>query len=268
MPRCGAQTFFVDRAFWQLWQGLRALCIIEISPKNALVAVQGSSFLLGLLRLLREHPPIPDQMLRVATPAGEEVIVPAEAHESVKDLKAKLQATLGTAPGGMRILHGTEILDDTVKLEKALQEDELLSLIVSPLPDGTFQSKEYDDSNAPAGLNTNAEIVLKFGDGKCTVWMHESEITSDSEDEDYDEYEQGAAWEHEYWGEVRAAESTNFTIIVQGVKRKGCFSPRVPEPVEIHGALSGDEINVELPFAAGGCNRGTAGLTWVSLGRP
>ena len=165
-------------------------------------------------------------MLRVATTASEEVIVPAESHETVKDLKAKLEAALGTAAGGMRILHGTEILDDTVKLEKPLQEDEFLSLIVSPLPDGTFQSKGYDDSNAPSGFNTNAEIILKFSYGKCTVWMHETEITSDDED---DEYKEGAAWEHKYWGEVRAAEaqvSANVTNYICS----GCEVQRLLQP--------------------------------------
>lgn len=54
------------------------------------------------------------------------------------------------------------------------------------------------DTYPPAGNNTTATVTASFVAGAAHFTVCETEITSDSEDADYDEYEEHAAWDALY----------------------------------------------------------------------
>jgi hypothetical protein len=153
----------------------------------------------------------------------------------------------------------------------------------------------YVSSYSPAGFNTTAFVSAVF-DHACTVCFNvdETEITSDisdSEASSYDEYEEGAAWSAKYNGIIRSMQPSSsaaacqgessafeqspseldfpkdswcFSVCIVAYERKGRFSLLPPSDVPC--ALGRDgSLHLALPFAAGGCNDGTAGVKVVVL---
>mmetsp|Transcript_32663 Transcript_32663/g.72676 ORF Transcript_32663/g.72676 Transcript_32663/m.72676 type:complete len:128 (+) Transcript_32663:53-436(+) len=112
----------------------------------------------------------------------------------------------------------------------------------------------------------------------------EEEVTSDTEDSDWDPFEHFAAFNQHFETETEVVQSTEpkqLRLHVRSLTRKGRFGEN-PSPTELLGewdcaalpeasslgqVQSLDTLRLRLPFAAGGCNQGTAGLKWVTLER-
>merc|ERR1711924_447132 len=97
--------------------------------------------------------------------------------------------------------------------------------------------------------------------------VREREITSVAslEGVEWDPYAQLAAWKAQYRGMLSMTGEREFHLSISICKRKGFF--KVDKCTEILGELceSKQEIRLNIYFAAGGCNQGTAGLKWVVL---
>eukprot|EP00438_Fugacium_kawagutii_P021821 Skav230871 [mRNA] locus=scaffold1335:399247:399978:- [translate_table: standard] len=208
--------------------------------------------------------------LHVLTPSGSIDAVSAAPSDTVLMLKKRLSSQgFHSAPSSaLRLIFGTDVLRDDVLLSEAgLRDGDQLSVVVSFAPHGNYVAK-FEGHFGPAGLNTWATIKADFSDdGTFDITMDESEITSDDEDEDYDEYAEGAAWHHHYQGTVQMDGSSEFRMVIATVDRKGIFHDEMCPGSELCGTLSADgcDVSIRLPFAAGGCNDGVGGLLWVSL---
>ena len=202
----------------------------------------------------------------VCMPSGQEIEVDLDQSATIQTLKEQLQVKVGSCPAGMRLLCGDLVLEDGWKLEDKVSEDSTLTLVMSSVPAGTFtySSLSNEESTGPAGLNTSADVQAEFfSDGRFNITIQETEITSDYEDEEYDPYESAAAWDHEYTGTITAI-GQELRLAIADFKRKGRFDNQ-PD-VELQGTWEGfTQLKLQLPFAAGGCNEGTAGLRWLSL---
>ena len=89
-----------------------------------------------------------------------------------------------------------------------MQQDLALASVIDKwgyIYDCTF-TNEFSDAlvfKPPAGLNTSASVSIQFErDGKVDILVEESEVTSESEDEDTDPYDQGL-WRARYIGTIK-----------------------------------------------------------------
>mmetsp|Transcript_12664 Transcript_12664/g.23860 ORF Transcript_12664/g.23860 Transcript_12664/m.23860 type:complete len:248 (+) Transcript_12664:96-839(+) len=204
----------------------------------------------------------------VCTVGGTEIQLEVASACTVSELKAQLLAKMD---GIFRftLLHGTETLeDDWVLAEHGITDGSVLTQVMLRLPCGTFEF-ESDALNAPAGRNTSAVLHAIFElDGTFKLTVREREVTSLIIGEDFDPYKSRAAFLQEYTGRVQGAQDLEFVVTDLRCTRKGHF--REPEPEELAGRgceTSDQSINLKVPFAAGGCNEGVAGLKWVTLWR-
>ncbi|CAE7191810.1 unnamed protein product [Symbiodinium natans] len=209
--------------------------------------------------------------LQICTPGGNELAVPFAEEQTVAQLKMQLSARLKmeTPVGFLRLLHGAEELkDEWVLVEHGVADGTLLTQIVSAHPSGVFKLTSGGRRGGPAGRNTTASIRAEFReDGTFHVSVKETEITSLFEGPDFDPYLEGAAFDHEYEGKTSAGQPPHFGLSVFRCERKGIFADA--EPGELRGEMCPDasEVKLRLPFAAGACNEGRAGLRWVTVSR-
>ena len=150
-------------------------------------------------------------------------------------------------------------------------------------------------SAAPAAADMESVARVPW-----TLAIDESETTSDTEDSDYDPFEQGARWSQDYCGECVALCPTAeffdcdgsvpaltsdpstfffgppFKFVVgterDSSKRTGRFWRKVehaptvlPSRLEACRATGAIWLRVLVPLAAGGCNDGTCGPKWLAL---
>ncbi|CAE7668755.1 PAP7 [Symbiodinium necroappetens] len=204
----------------------------------------------------------PSRKVVVCTPSGRLIEVDFNKDGTVHALKEQLQSQVGESPARMILLCGDKVLQDDCKLDDTGSSSGL-TLVMSSLPTGRFELFSSDEG--PAGPNTTADVTAEFqSSGAFCITIKETEITSDDEDEDYDEYEAGAAWDHEYTG-ICVVDGHELKLAISDSKRMGRFEAK-PVSTEFLGSLgSVTELKLQLPLAAGGCNRGTAGLTWLTL---
>ena len=197
----------------------------------------------------------PFRKVVVCTPSGRLIEVDFKKEGTVQALKEQLQSQVGESPARMILLCGDKVLQDDCKLDDTGSSSGL-TLVMSSLPTGCFELFSGDEG--PAGENTTADVTAEFeSSGAFRITIKETEITSD------DEYEAGAAWDHEYTG-MCVVDGHELKLAISGSKRKGRFDGKLY--TEFQGTLgSVTELKLQLPLAAGGCNRGTAGLTWLTL---
>ena len=167
----------------------------------------------------------------------------------------------------MKLLHGLDILhDDWVLKDHGIEDGAHLTLVISSFPSGTYNFVSRRD-NAPAGSNTTARVQVSFHqDGAFSLSIHESEITSLVRFTDSDPYQMGERYAHEYSGKATAGEEKQIVLKVLDYQRKGIRFQSDPH-ADLIGEMqeSMDEIRLQLPFEAGACNEGKAGLKWISL---
>ncbi|CAE7225026.1 PAP7 [Symbiodinium natans] len=200
----------------------------------------------------------------VCTPGGRELEVEISKEATVWALKEQLQNQVGGSLAGMTLLGEGELQDDW----KLGDDAGTLTLVMSSFPTGTFTYDSGSREFGPAGMNTSATVTAEFHkDGRFCIKMEETEITSDDEDDEYDPYDNSAAWDHEYRGTFACSGPSRheLRLSVSDWTRKGNFEKPSPD-TELHGVFETfEELKLQLPFAAGGCNEGTAGLRWLSL---
>ena len=208
----------------------------------------------------------------ICNPAGEQVAIPFSDKDTVRKLKEQLLAKRDAGVAHVMLLNGAEVLqDDWTLVEHGVADGTLLTQVASRLPSGVFGFTSRGTRAPPAGRNTSANVHAVFGQngqGSATfeLTVEEDEITSLTEGPDWDPFAWGAAFDHEYQGTVRLGNDSELILAVAECKRKGRFKGR--EPSELSGRLCPDDpeaIELQIPFAAGGCNEGTAGLRWLTL---
>lgn len=221
-----------------------------------------------------DAPKCATKTLHVSTPTGEDIELSCE-DETILQLKMRLQSSeqvpekFRTAPTrALRLVFGTEVLPDDLHLSDPAgpKDGDQLSLIVSLAPCGIYKSEISEVGHGPAADNTWIIASADFTDhGDFTITMEESEITSDDEDEDYDPYENRAAWDHCYRGTVQM-DGSDFRMTITSMERKGIFDDKLSHGDELLGKLGHNQVELQLPFAAGGCNSGPGpGLLWITL---
>ncbi|CAE7602462.1 unnamed protein product [Symbiodinium natans] len=215
--------------------------------------------------------------VRICTPGGNELAVPFSEEQTVAQLKVQLEQQLAaslkmeTPAVFLRLLHGAEELkDEWLLVEHGVADGTLLTQIVSPHPSGVFKLRSDGLRGGlrggPAGRNTTATIHAEFReDGTFHISVKETEITSLVRLADWDPHREGAAFDHEYEGKTSSWSPPRFILSVSRCERKGKFVDA--EPVELTGEICPDagEVQLQLPFAAGACNEGRAGLRWVTV---
>ena len=106
--------------------------------------------------------------------------------------------------------------------------------------------------------------------------LDEDEITSDSEDDEWDPYAASAAWSHAYESsldmdsikhcEGQSLGNWGFDLVVTSHRRKGVFRRKAgPVPNKFSVRFARGTLLITVPLAAGGCNQGTKGPTNVTL---
>eukprot|EP00401_Gymnodinium_catenatum_P043192 CAMPEP_0117459180 /NCGR_PEP_ID=MMETSP0784-20121206/1334_1 /TAXON_ID=39447 /ORGANISM="" /LENGTH=226 /DNA_ID=CAMNT_0005252763 /DNA_START=116 /DNA_END=793 /DNA_ORIENTATION=- len=206
----------------------------------------------------------------VCTAAGNKVDMQTSPGDTVLKLKENLQDSIGEPASNMRLIHGAEILqDDWILSEHDVADGAALTLVLFALPFGTF---ELEPGSTPAGTNTFASALATFqSNAAVVITVDETEITSDFEDDDYDPYVNHAAFYNQYSGFAERGEANTFTIAISDVSTRINDSDsglRVSrEPHEFVGEIceNDGEVRLEIPFKAGGCNDGVAGLRWITL---
>eukprot|EP00439_Symbiodinium_sp_Y106_P070353 s372_g12.t1 len=166
----------------------------------------------------------PFRKVVVCTPSGRLIEVDFKKEGTVQALKEQLQSQVGESPARMILLCGDKVLQDDCKLDDTGSSSGL-TLVMSSLPTGCFELFSGDEG--PAGENTTADVTAEFeSSGAFRITIKETEITSDDEDEDYDEYEAGAAWDHEYTG-MCVVDGHELKLAISGSKRKGRFDGKL-----------------------------------------
>ena len=209
--------------------------------------------------------------LRICTPGGQEWELPFSGAQTVAQIKDQLLADMEKRAANLRLLHGTvELEDDWVLSDHGIEDGAQLTQIVTAFPTGIFKLGNYGGlRGGPAGRNTSAFVDADFrDDGTFCIKVEETEITSLIRGPDWDPYEEGAAFGHDYDGTVAAGRGSQLVLSVLGCERKGNF--REEKPTRLLGEFSQEmaaknEVKLELPFEAGACNEGRAGLRWVTL---
>jgi len=197
--------------------------------------------------------------------AGEELAWEVSPEDTGRTVKAALRSRLSGACKCMKLVHGTNVLQEDLPLQaQGVSDGAHVTIVFCALPVGTF---ELEEGSQPAGRNTDASVLAVFGDDATfDIALSETEITSDMEFEDYDPYAQGAAWDYRYRGTVTGEGDGTLVLAVSSREGRGLFNWG---PTKIFGEMgqSEDELRLELPFSAGWCNDGRAGPTWVTLQR-
>ncbi|CAK9070274.1 unnamed protein product [Durusdinium trenchii] len=212
--------------------------------------------------------------LCVARANGQQFDVKFDGSDTTLTLKARLYDQMveggqseAVQCSGMKLLHGLDILhDDWVLKDHGIEDGAHLTLVISSFPSGTYNFVSRRD-NAPAGSNTTARVQVSFHqDGAFSLSIHESEITSLVRFTDSDPYQMGERYAHEYSGKATAGEEKQIVLKVLDYQRKGIRFQSDPH-ADLIGEMqeSMDEIRLQLPFEAGACNEGKAGLKWISL---
>mmetsp|Transcript_12980 Transcript_12980/g.30820 ORF Transcript_12980/g.30820 Transcript_12980/m.30820 type:complete len:233 (-) Transcript_12980:28-726(-) len=209
--------------------------------------------------------------LHIATASGQQFDVNVNESDTALVLKAKLRDRMAegltdVAPcAAMKLLHDMGIVhDDWVLKDHGIIDGEHLTLVISLFPSGTYKFVS-GRGNAPAGRNTSARVQVSFHpEGGFNLSITETEITSITRFPDYDPYATGDKYDHEYSGKA-TGDGTQIILKVADFQRKGiCF--RSDPHADLIGEMdSADKIRLQLPFEAGGCNQGKAGLKWISL---
>eukprot|EP00927_Polykrikos_kofoidii_P061844 TRINITY_DN56674_c0_g1_i1.p1 TRINITY_DN56674_c0_g1~~TRINITY_DN56674_c0_g1_i1.p1 ORF type:complete len:254 (+),score=42.90 TRINITY_DN56674_c0_g1_i1:90-851(+) len=213
-------------------------------------------------------------VITVQTLSGMNIAVELSVADTVQAAKDKVAPQLGVFPSQLVLLHGDNILQDTLALADACGEHPLeaqLTVVTSPLSGGFYFNSSDDDCESVAGSNTSAGVWAFFQNGDADIVVTESEITSESSDEDEqkDPYDSGM-WLARYKGVIEQMDQSDFNIDVALCQRRGSFDDeRAAKPSKIRGKMEANgNISLELVFAAGGCNdfiRSAAGLRWVVL---
>ena len=220
-------------------------------------------------------------VVTILTPGGQEMEIPFSGSDTVRALKEQILAKGDAGAVHLILLHGAEVLrDDWTLAERGIADGAALTQVVSPLPSGTFGFVS-SSGNAPAGRNTSAIVRAVFQlEGACVTFrlsVAENEVTSLIIGPDWDPFASYAAFDQEYKGIVQPGDcgeggegsgtSGTLILVVSECQRKGHF--RAAELGQLAGRLSIDPeaLELEIYFAAGGCNEGTAGLRWLTLGK-
>lgn len=211
----------------------------------------------------------PRDVVVVSMANGEQFDIQLSAGDTSWMVKKQLADKISKGPGRMRLIHGTTILhDDLVLAEEGVGGGTMLTLALVALPLGKFALRQGE---APAGSNTTAGVSAEFrDDGVVDINVVETEVTSDSEDDDYDPYEQRAAWDCRYVGSASHGEGGGLIVKVSSCIRRGIFDVAEPQVLAAEAGEDADELKLQIPFAAGGCNAhflGCAGLCWITLQR-
>ena len=205
--------------------------------------------------------------LQVCTAGGREILYPLSSTLTVAQLKGHLRTRLETPVAYLRLLHGMEeLLDDWVLMEHGVSNGSILTQVASRLPFGLFGFDSRGQEFCPAGRNTTATVHVDIrDDGTFHIRVKETEITSLMQGPDWDPYLEGAAFAQQYEGSVRVGEGTQLILSVSHCDRRGIFDHE--ELIELRGELCQDasELKLEIPFAAGACNEGRAGLKWLTV---
>ena len=218
-----------------------------------------------------------DGMLCIAMANGKEFDVDICAGDTALRLKERLRGLMvesgetDPAPcAAMKLLHGLDVLhDDWILKDRGVVAGERLSLVISHFPSGKYQFRSRLD-NAPAGRNTTARVQASFQpDGTFVIKIYETEITSLIRYIDFDPYAMGERWDHEYIGKASMGEAQELILSVADCpERKGKFCERSDPFADLMGEFPDlDKVRLQLPFEAGRCNDGRAGLKWITLSR-
>uniref|UniRef100_A0A7S4VDW0 Ubiquitin-like domain-containing protein n=1 Tax=Alexandrium monilatum TaxID=311494 RepID=A0A7S4VDW0_9DINO len=196
----------------------------------------------------------------VLTPAGGHFTARVSPGDTTWTLKERLEVDVGRPARSMRLIQGEEVLEDEwALLERGLADGARLTLVLSDLPVGTFELRPR---------NAGASVLAVFeSTGRVAVQVHESERTSDSEDEHYDPYARRAAWAQCYFGSCRQGTAGKLVIAVSHCARTGVFKEEEPQELLAEACEGDEELRLQLPCPAGGCKQGAAGLCWVTLQR-
>lgn len=216
-------------------------------------------------------------MLHVSTAGGRQFDVELEEGETIATLKKKLFELIreseeceAASCSGFKLLHGLDALsDDWVLEEHGITEKEQLTLVISPGPSGEyhFDSSRLGRRDGPAGRNTTASVKAEFHGGTVNISVHETEITSLIRYPDSDPYTMGERFAHDYTARVTFddGEQGGLRLEVLECNQKGLI--RNPKPEVLKAKFQDDEVMLELPFAAGACNDGVAGLKWITMSK-
>uniref|UniRef100_A0A7S4QTR7 Ubiquitin-like domain-containing protein n=1 Tax=Alexandrium monilatum TaxID=311494 RepID=A0A7S4QTR7_9DINO len=173
----------------------------------------------------------------VLTPAGGHFTARVSPGDTTWTLKERLEVDVGRPARSMRLIQGEEVLEDEwALLERGLADGARLTLVLSDLPVGTFELRPR---------NAGASVLAVFeSTGRVAVQVHESERTSDSEDEHYDPYARRAAWAQCYFGSCRQGTAGKLVIAVSHCARPrrarvARRSQRPVPPLRAAGATSG-----------------------------
>lgn len=213
--------------------------------------------------------------LSVASASGQQFDVNVAENDTALTLKARLrdqmvEAGLVNVPvcSAMKLVHGLCILpDDCVLKDYGITDGEHLMLVFSFFPSGIYSFASRRD-NAPAGDNTTARVQASFQDDTFTINIRETEITSLMRFPGHDSYWAGERWDHEYTGTTTGGEGQQIILKVLDCQRRGMSFQYDPH-ADLMGEIqeSADHIRLQLPFEAGWCNEGKAGLKWISLSK-
>ncbi|CAK9070379.1 unnamed protein product [Durusdinium trenchii] len=257
-----------------------SVAILSLWPFQVLWMVFPRSLILSSGVDLQLPPVLPamakqvEGKLCVARANGQQFDVKFDGSDTTLTLKARLYDQMveggqseAVQCSGMKLLHGLDILhDDWVLKDHGIEDGAHLTLVISSFPSGTYNFVSRRD-NAPAGSNTTARVQVSFHqDGAFSLSIHESEITSLVRFTDSDPYQMGERYAHEYSGKATAGEEKQIVLKVLDYQRKGIRFQSDPH-ADLIGEMqeSMDEIRLQLPFEAGACNEGKAGLKWISL---
>ena len=210
--------------------------------------------------------------LHIAAASGQQFDVKVDESDTTLMLKAKLRDRMvesgltNVGPcAGMNLLHGMELAhDDWVLKDHGITDGEHLTLVISFFPLGTYKFVS-SSNNAPAGHNTSAKVQVSFHpEGGFSLGITETEITAFARFPDHDPYENGDRYDHEYSGKA-TGDGKQIILKVSDYQRKGIRYASDPHADLIGEMDSAFEIRLQLPFEAGVCHQGKAGLKWISL---
>lgn len=214
----------------------------------------------------------------VRTLAGEVYNVTFSDMDTVWSVKQQLAANSGFTVGGMKLIYGEKILQDSwVLSEHGVADDSEMNLVIVPIPfEGTFK---YENATGlrggPVARNTSATAV--FGkDGSIHLTVEETEITSQIKGADWKTYPSKAECKARYSGVVNMTSEREFKLIFSNLdfqlggnnKKKTRGISISTGASEFQGELCDsneegkEQIRLHVYFASPGHE---GGLQWVTL---
>ena len=179
----------------------------------------------------------------------------------------------------MKILSGTEILEDADMLHEGLKDDHcLLTSVVLAMPVGLFQMTCPGSCRDPtfrsicSDYSTTIMGLKLRANGSFLLWLTEIlPVNRHLPKAEEARYEDGFAWDLELRGTADLSAWPNFTLSIASVKRKGTFCYENPEflqaRMEDNDGIA-ESLKVHMPFAAiAYSGLGELGYTyqWVTL---